>query len=111
MSDWRYDFDEPPKHLDSLPVGAMTTGIIDWIRDNARLPYKKTPIPWKLRAAVLIRDHGVCQECGYTSPHGWSGSEMHADHIIPERHGGEATMENLQTLCRWCNSRKGSKLP
>ena len=31
-------------------------------------------------------------------------------HIIPWSLGGEDTMENLQTMCRSCNSRKGNRV-
>ena len=30
------------------------------------------------------------------------------DHIIAESRGGPSTIENLQTLCRSCNSKKGA---
>ena len=35
--------------------------------------------------------------------------DLTLDHIIPESHGGHTTAENLQTLCRSCNSHKGRK--
>ena len=31
------------------------------------------------------------------------GVELHVDHIIPKDFGGEATIENGQTLCSRCN--------
>jgi len=33
----------------------------------------------------------------------------HSDIMFPEALGGEATLENLQTLCKSCNSRKGKR--
>lgn len=36
---------------------------------------------------------------------------MTRDHIIPRAHGGLDTLENLQTMCSPCNSKKGCKLP
>lgn len=32
------------------------------------------------------------------------------DHIIPLRHGGTDTMENVQLTCKHCNSKKGAKV-
>lgn len=62
--------------------------------------YKKQPIPRALRAAVFDRDGWECLHCG-------THEDLSADHIVPESLGGPTTFENLQTLCRSCNSRKG----
>lgn len=67
------------------------------------LPYKKAPIPPALRRAVFERDGYRCQHCG-----GWD--TLGADHIVPESKGGPTTFDNLQTLCRSCNSRKGARV-
>lgn len=32
-----------------------------------------------------------------------------ADHIKPESWGGETSLDNLQTLCRSCNSKKNNR--
>lgn len=62
--------------------------------------YKKKPIPAKLRWAVFKRDGYRCVKCGCEE-------DLAADHIHSELRGGQATLENLQTLCRRCNARKG----
>jgi 5-methylcytosine-specific restriction endonuclease McrA len=36
---------------------------------------------------------------------------MTQDHIMPRVHGGEDKIENLQTMCRECNQRKGCTIP
>lgn len=57
---------------------------------------------WRsLRDAVGRRDHYVCQMCEQPA-----GKSFHADHIVPREHGGADELENLQTLCRRCHSRK-----
>lgn len=67
-----------------------------------KMGYQKKPIPRSLRTAVFERDMYRCKICeGYKS--------LTADHIFPESKGGLATMDNLQTLCRSCNSRKGNR--
>lgn len=63
----------------------------------------KASIPRALAKEVFERDAYRCRECG-----GWQ--DLCADHIIPESRGGETTLENLQTLCRSCNSRKGARI-
>jgi hypothetical protein len=64
--------------------------------------YKKKPIPEDLRWMVWERDNFTCRDCG-------SRKHLTVDHIVPEVVGGEATMENCQTLCKSCNSRKGAR--
>jgi hypothetical protein len=73
------------------------------IRDRPpRLP-NKISIPADLRWAVFERDDFRCQQCG-------KRQYLCADHKIPESRGGPTTLENLQTLCKWCNSRKSNRM-
>lgn len=57
-------------------------------------------IPDHLRLAILTRDNYRCRYCG-------SNAYLELDHIIPLSKGGATSYENLQVLCRGCNSRKG----
>lgn len=68
-----------------------------------RSTVKRKPISNKLRKMVYERDHCRCVTCGATD-------HLSLDHIIPWSLGGEDTMENLQTMCRSCNSRKGNRV-
>lgn len=63
---------------------------------------RKAVIPGRLRTQVFERDKYRCLRCG-------SHLNLRADHVVPESRGGEATLENLQTLCHPCNSWKGTK--
>lgn len=63
----------------------------------------RAPIPAELRAFVYARDAYRCVHCG-------SSEDLSLDHIHPWSKGGPDTAENLQTLCRSCNSRKGAKV-
>lgn len=64
---------------------------------------RKQKISGTLRTAVFERDLYRCKRCG-------DHRDLCADHIYPESLGGKATMENLQTLCRPCNTKKGAKV-
>lgn len=67
-------------------------------------PRRKTPIPQELRWAVFERDGFTCRTpgCG-------SRRFLQADHVVAESRGGPTTLDNLQTLCRSCNARKGAR--
>jgi hypothetical protein len=62
----------------------------------------KSRIPYRLRMRVFERDGFKCLHCG-------AQKNLSADHIVPESKGGPTTFENLQTLCRPCNIRKGAR--
>jgi 5-methylcytosine-specific restriction endonuclease McrA len=61
----------------------------------------REPIDPELRWAVFRRDGYACLYCG-------SESNLSVDHIFPVSRGGGNDPDNLQTLCRDCNSRKGA---
>jgi len=64
----------------------------------------------------------VCLECGEeakhlinTTNHGWKAfmvdmrNHITIDHVVPRAAGGTDDIENLQSLCRTCNGKKGDK--
>jgi HNH endonuclease len=63
--------------------------------------YVRVPLAAEVRARVMARDGFRCLECGAVE-------DLTVDHIIPVAHGGTNEMSNLRTLCRHCNSRKGT---
>lgn len=67
-----------------------------------RCKYRKENIPGDFRWTIFERDNYTCQKCG-------SRRNLSVDHIFPESRGGELTMENAQTLCKRCNSKKGAR--
>ena len=94
------------------------TGIMDAIsekiislhdvkRDSFALAQRKSQskanMDASLRLKVYERDGYQCLHCGVRK-------DLSLDHIHPESKGGATTLENLQTLCRSCNSKKGVSL-
>lgn len=60
-------------------------------------------IPQDVKTAVWQRDQGRCVECS-------SQSYLEYDHIIPFSRGGASTVDNVQILCRGCNSKKSDRI-
>lgn len=60
---------------------------------------KRKPIPHEIRRAVYERDKYRCVTCG-------THLDLSLDHIVAWSKGGQDDADNLQTLCRSCNSRK-----
>lgn len=97
----------PPKRWLSLVGGQIESrawyewhwarGLKLWRISDGRV---RSKIPASLRRAVYERDGYACVHCGATE-------HLSLDHIYPWSLGGLDTLENLQTLCRPCNSRKG----
>jgi 5-methylcytosine-specific restriction endonuclease McrA len=58
-------------------------------------------VPAALRRELLTR--GRCEDCG-------ARDDLTIDHIVPVALGGRSDVDNLQVLCRSCNSRKGAKV-
>jgi hypothetical protein len=63
---------------------------------------RKEKISDGIRWEVFGRDNFTCCHCG-------SRKNLTVDHIYPESKGGKATLDNCQTLCKSCNSRKGAR--
>lgn len=60
----------------------------------------RVPVPADVKAAILSA--GECKHCG-------TSENLCVDHITPVSMGGGNEIENLQCLCRSCNSKKGAK--
>lgn len=47
--------------------------------------------------------NSICRSCC------GARKNLSVDHVHPESKGGKATLDNCQTLCKSCNSRKGAR--
>lgn len=76
------------------------------------------PIAWR---EIFDRFDGKCAICGIdVDPDDiWIGDNGRrnygrkyptVDHIVPLRHGGADTFDNVQLTCKHCNSSKGAKI-
>ena len=85
-------------------IAAMNGDIIDTKQTNNEKNTTNNPrsINYRIRFKVMQRDDFKCQICG-ASPAMQAGVLLHVDHIVPVAKGGQATMDNLQTLCQKCN--------
>lgn len=80
-------------------------GLVDVIEGKLDpVPYEQYMMRNKhwVSRQVFERDKYRCVACG-------TWKDLSVDHIIPRSKGGTNDPENLQTLCRTCNSRKGIK--
>lgn len=57
---------------------------------------------WKRLRLMMLRRFPICRRCDPQSLR----PATEVDHIIPKAKGGTDAMDNLQTLCHQCHSRK-----
>lgn len=58
---------------------------------------------WQKAVRGAIAAQPWCSRCGATT-------DLTGDHITPKSRGGQPTADNIQVLCRPCNSRKSDKI-
>jgi 5-methylcytosine-specific restriction endonuclease McrA len=56
----------------------------------------------QLFSDLVVRDGPTCKHCG-------TSQNLTIDHIFPVYWGGTNSMDNLQLLCKSCNSKKGTR--
>lgn len=69
-------------------------------KERKRKQARQNYISQKSRAIVLQRDGNNCLLCG-------TRENLGVSHIVPVSRGGSSDVDNLQTLCRACRSKKG----
>lgn len=78
-------------------------GAVILFAEQSEQRYRKKAIPPAIRWEVWERDDFTCRECG-------TRQLLSVDHVYPEVLGGTLTLDNLQTLCRSCNAKKGARV-
>lgn len=71
-------------------------------REKSESERARKNISEKLRLKIYRRDGYRCCRCG--------SNDLTIDHIIPVSKGGTNEDKNLRTMCRICNSKKGTKI-
>jgi len=57
--------------------------------------------PWRrIKREVHVRDNGTCCECQRVT------MNLECDHIVNKAQGGTDDLDNLQSLCQECHSKK-----
>lgn len=84
-------------------ITAMNGDVIDSSKcSSEKITTNPRNINYRMRFKVMQRDNFRCRICG-ASPATNPNVTLHIDHIIPCAKGGQATFDNLQTLCSKCN--------
>jgi 5-methylcytosine-specific restriction protein A len=81
---------------------------VQTMRPHVPTPHERLRREWnrqakRVSAVVFARDGYTCLYCG-------TDANLTVDHQVPLVLGGTNDLENLQTLCGSCNSRKGRRL-
>jgi|GEM_PF-1228637 len=64
--------------------------------------FAHSPVTKEQRKRIMERDGNKCVVCGLDK-------QLTIDHIVPISKGGNSSDENLRTLCKTCNTKKGNK--
>jgi 5-methylcytosine-specific restriction endonuclease McrA len=101
---WQSELNEAFAHREAATTSAAKSRANAWIRSvrlqAARAKGTHTESEWlRMVSAFQCR----CVMCGAQM----EASEIQKDHIIPIYQGGSDGIENLQPLCRPCNTSKG----
>ena len=95
-------WDNPDFDLCFECLGFLYKRFIDHETGGGPVKVVRKVVSEKIRDAVFDKDGGRCVRCG-------SNEDLCLDHIVPFSRGGRTDIDNLQTLCRKCNSSKGSR--
>lgn len=97
----------------ALKLGRAGTHIADASAASTRIPEIKPGssggptagqrFPQSVRDEAFDENPGTCVYCHMDTEH------PQVDHVIPRSRGGDATLDNAQVACAWCNGSKGAR--
>ena len=90
-----------PRELEAILTGLARRG--KYTATQGTGAGRTRHIPGDVKRAVWARDGGRCVQCQ-------DNRYLEYDHIIPHSLGGANTYNNVQLLCRQCNSDKGDRI-
>lgn len=103
----QFDFDLCPECLMEMQAQIKKGLVTLDQRSTDKLPEQvkvnRKTITEAERRAVFDRDGWECVKCG-------SPNYLQVDHIFPFARGGDTKTDNLQTLCKRCNSKKSDNI-
>ena len=78
------------------------------LKEIIRLPFKSAPGKYMKEDVAQLKQkfNYKCACCGRSE----SDVQLTVDHIIPLARGGTNYLDNLQILCKSCNSRKRDRI-
>jgi hypothetical protein len=98
----------PEEYQNDDPVAPALQRLVgDALKISRALGWEshRTPVPPRVRTLVYRRDGYACVECSADDI-----TQLTIDHRLPVAAAGANDPDNLRTLCRTCNSRKGARL-
>ena len=102
-------FDEELRRIESLPADKfILRQLVNHAAGIGDLPEVNSPQAEKMigNEELLAMWRKINTECSFCG----STEDLTVDHIIPVSRGGTNDLENLQPLCRSCNSYKKDRL-
>jgi predicted restriction endonuclease len=89
-------------YLNAIRQALAEAGLIDHPKSRKKSSRRSAAISQHKRKMVYERNQYRCVTCG-------SFKDLSVDHIIPASRGGSDDIDNLQTMCIPCNTKKGAR--
>lgn len=77
------------------------------VKQPRHFKYSRRGIPPLNNHELFLRDGHLCMYCGYEFP----DNQLTRDHVKPLSRGGKDVWSNVVTACKFCNARKGNRIP
>ena len=87
-------------------ISQLSNNYFQHVVTNNMKAFQRSLMTDSLRYDVMKRDGFRCVLCGRTAN---DGVVLHVDHILPIARGGKTELNNLRTLCEFCNLGKSAK--